>query len=261
MTGQSLRDYLALLAGRGELRVVEEQVDPRYEVSAHLALNGAGPALRFDRVAGSGMRVVGNVLCSRERIALGLKTSLARLQGAIVAAIEAPLGAVLENATVTPLGADLIVDALYGTGLTRPLTGLAETIEYVATTAVIVFFSALMSVLYYLGVMQKVVAILGGAVRRLLGTSQTESMSAVSNTPPASRLRRSLPATAVTINAPPITGRIRASFATDSIAKSMRPRRRRSGRSSPSAISSYRRARCPRTHCVASRRTCSACLL
>ena len=91
MTGQSLRDYLALLAGRGELRVVEEQVDPRYEVSAHLALNGAGPALRFDRVAGSGMRVVGNVLCSRERIALGLKTSLARLQGAIVAAIEAPL--------------------------------------------------------------------------------------------------------------------------------------------------------------------------
>ena len=46
---------------------------------------------------------------------------------------------------------------------------------------VIVFFSALMSVLYYLGVMQKVVAILGGGVRKLLGTSQTESMSAVSN--------------------------------------------------------------------------------
>jgi CNT family concentrative nucleoside transporter len=46
---------------------------------------------------------------------------------------------------------------------------------------VIVFFSALMSVLYYLGVMQKVVAILGGGLRKLLGTSQTESMSAVSN--------------------------------------------------------------------------------
>lgn len=46
---------------------------------------------------------------------------------------------------------------------------------------VIVFFSALMSVLYYLGIMQRVVAILGGAVRKLLGTSQTESMSAVSN--------------------------------------------------------------------------------
>ncbi len=46
---------------------------------------------------------------------------------------------------------------------------------------IIVFFSALMSVLYYLGIMQKVVAWLGGGLRRLLGTTQTESMSAVSN--------------------------------------------------------------------------------
>ena len=46
---------------------------------------------------------------------------------------------------------------------------------------VIVFFSALMSVFYYLGVMQKVVGIFGGALHRLLRTSQIESMSAVSN--------------------------------------------------------------------------------
>jgi CNT family concentrative nucleoside transporter len=46
---------------------------------------------------------------------------------------------------------------------------------------VIVFFSALMSVLYYLGVMQKVVSILGGALHRLLRTSQVESMTAISN--------------------------------------------------------------------------------
>lgn len=46
---------------------------------------------------------------------------------------------------------------------------------------VIVFFSALMSVFYYLGIMQKVVAILGGALHKLLRTTQTESMSAVSN--------------------------------------------------------------------------------
>jgi CNT family concentrative nucleoside transporter len=46
---------------------------------------------------------------------------------------------------------------------------------------VIVFFSALMSTLYYLGVMQKIVSWLGGAVHRLLGTSKTESMSAVAN--------------------------------------------------------------------------------
>ncbi len=46
---------------------------------------------------------------------------------------------------------------------------------------IIVFFSALMSVFYYLGIMQKVVAWLGGGLRRLLGTTQIESMSAVSN--------------------------------------------------------------------------------
>ena len=46
---------------------------------------------------------------------------------------------------------------------------------------VIVFFSSLMSVLYYLGIMQRIVSILGGLLHRLLRTSETESMSAVSN--------------------------------------------------------------------------------
>jgi CNT family concentrative nucleoside transporter len=46
---------------------------------------------------------------------------------------------------------------------------------------IIVFFSALMSVLYYLGVMQRVVGIFGGWLHKLLKTSEIESMSAVSN--------------------------------------------------------------------------------
>ena len=46
---------------------------------------------------------------------------------------------------------------------------------------VIVFFSALMSVLYHLGIMQLIVAVLGGGLHRLLQTSQAESMSAISN--------------------------------------------------------------------------------
>lgn len=46
---------------------------------------------------------------------------------------------------------------------------------------IIVFFSALMSVLYYLGVMQRVVGVFGGWLQKLLKTSETESMSAVSN--------------------------------------------------------------------------------
>lgn len=46
---------------------------------------------------------------------------------------------------------------------------------------VIVFFSALMSVLYYFGVMQWVISIVGGWLHKLLKTSHTESMTAVSN--------------------------------------------------------------------------------
>ena len=46
---------------------------------------------------------------------------------------------------------------------------------------VIVFFAALMSMLYYLGIMQRVVGTLGGWLHKLLGTSHTESVSAVSN--------------------------------------------------------------------------------
>jgi len=46
---------------------------------------------------------------------------------------------------------------------------------------VIVFFAALMSVLYYLGIMQRVVGTFGGWLHKLLGTSHAESVSAVSN--------------------------------------------------------------------------------
>lgn len=46
---------------------------------------------------------------------------------------------------------------------------------------VIVFFAALMSVLYYLGIMQLVVGTFGGWLHRLLKTSHAESVSAVSN--------------------------------------------------------------------------------
>ncbi|GLO64141.1 nucleoside permease [Vibrio sp. MACH09] len=46
---------------------------------------------------------------------------------------------------------------------------------------IIVFFSALSTVLYYLGIMQFVVKWLGGALQKLLGTSKAESMSATAN--------------------------------------------------------------------------------
>lgn len=46
---------------------------------------------------------------------------------------------------------------------------------------IIIFFSALISVLYYLGIMQWFIKIIGGALSKLLGTSKTESLSAAAN--------------------------------------------------------------------------------
>lgn len=46
---------------------------------------------------------------------------------------------------------------------------------------IIVFFSALISVLYYLGIMGWIIRVLGGGLQRLLGTSRPESMSATAN--------------------------------------------------------------------------------
>lgn len=46
---------------------------------------------------------------------------------------------------------------------------------------IIIFFSALISVLYYLGIMQVVIKLLGGALSKLLGTSKAESVSAAAN--------------------------------------------------------------------------------
>ncbi|WP_104401480.1 NupC/NupG family nucleoside CNT transporter [Vibrio penaeicida] len=45
----------------------------------------------------------------------------------------------------------------------------------------LIFFSALISVLYYVGIMQWVIKILGGALQKALGTSRAESMSAAAN--------------------------------------------------------------------------------
>lgn len=45
----------------------------------------------------------------------------------------------------------------------------------------LIFFSALISVLYYIGIMQWVIRILGGGLQKALGTSRAESMSAAAN--------------------------------------------------------------------------------
>ena len=66
---------------------------------------------------------------------------------------------------------------VFGTNITSTL---GFTIAF-NVLPVIVFFAALMSVLYYLGIMQRVVGVFGGWLHRLLQTSHAESVSAVSN--------------------------------------------------------------------------------
>ena len=66
---------------------------------------------------------------------------------------------------------------VFGTQITQ---SLGFTIAF-NVLPVIVFFAALMSALYYLGIMQVVVGGLGGVLQKLLRTSKTESISAASN--------------------------------------------------------------------------------
>jgi len=69
------------------------------------------------------------------------------------------------------------IDFMFG-GLASPEFGFVFAIQVLS---VIVFFSSLISVLYYLGVMKWIIRILGGGMQKLLGTSRPESMSAAAN--------------------------------------------------------------------------------
>jgi len=88
---QSMRAFLAALESAGQLASVAEPVNAEFELGACLALADSGPALRFERVTGHPMPVVGNLLNSLPRFAIGLGAKPRALQGKIVAAIEAPL--------------------------------------------------------------------------------------------------------------------------------------------------------------------------
>jgi 4-hydroxy-3-polyprenylbenzoate decarboxylase len=86
-----MRTYLRVLSERGALQVIQSATATEFEIAAHLALVGAGPALVFENVASHALRVVGNLLPSRERIALGLATTPQALQEKLVRAIRSPL--------------------------------------------------------------------------------------------------------------------------------------------------------------------------
>lgn len=73
-----------------------------------------------------------------------------------------------------------------GAGISFVFGPAADTVNFGFVFAfqvltIIIFFSALISVLYYVGIMQIVIKILGGGLSKLLGTSKAESISAAAN--------------------------------------------------------------------------------
>jgi 4-hydroxy-3-polyprenylbenzoate decarboxylase len=88
---QSMRAWVASLEASCELQAVCTSVSLDYEIAACLVQADRGPALRFDKVAGHSMPVVGNLLKALPRFAAALGTTTDALQSTIIAAIDKPL--------------------------------------------------------------------------------------------------------------------------------------------------------------------------
>ena len=69
-----LRDFIAQLEQRGELKRIKAEVSPRLEMTeiCDRVLRAGGPALLFERPAGNSMPVLGNLFGSVRRVALGM---------------------------------------------------------------------------------------------------------------------------------------------------------------------------------------------
>ena len=126
------------------------------------------------------------VLFSNNRKAINLRTVLGALViqiGFAALILYVPYGRDALQATAN--GVSNVI--AYGNeGINFVFGGLADPsnvgfIFAVKVLPIIVFFSGLISVLYYLGIMQAVIKVIGGALQAALGTSKAESMSAAAN--------------------------------------------------------------------------------
>jgi CNT family concentrative nucleoside transporter len=73
------------------------------------------------------------------------------------------------------------IDMLFGTLASEAFLGENVVVFAVHVLPVIIFFSALMSVMYHLRIMQWIVKIFGTALHRVIGTGSIESMNAAAN--------------------------------------------------------------------------------
>ena len=74
MRYRDLRDFIAQLESRGELKRVAAEVDPRLEMTeiCDRVLKAGGPAVLFERPKGHTMPVLGNLFGTPKRVALGM---------------------------------------------------------------------------------------------------------------------------------------------------------------------------------------------
>jgi len=126
------------------------------------------------------------VLFSNNRKAINLRTVLGALAiqiGFAALILYVPFGRDALQATAN--GVSNVI--AYGNeGINFVFGGLSDPsnvgfIFAVKVLPIIVFFSGLISVLYYLGIMQAVIKVIGGTLQAALGTSKAESMSAAAN--------------------------------------------------------------------------------
>src|SRR5262245_53514759 len=88
---QSIRPELESLRDANELIEINVPVDREFELSAILARQGQGPAIRFNAVNDYNGPVVGNLLSSRAKMALLLGVEESELLNTLVHAIDHPI--------------------------------------------------------------------------------------------------------------------------------------------------------------------------
>lgn len=124
------------------------------------------------------------VLVSTNRRAIRLRIVIAALAlQAALAALVLYLPAGRAALSAMSDGVQAVID-FSGAGIAMVFGPLASEVGFsfaINVLPIIIFFSALMAVLYHIGVMQPIVAWGGGALRILLGTGRVESLTAAAN--------------------------------------------------------------------------------
>lgn len=136
---QSMRAFLLDLKAAGGLVSVSDSVSLDYEIAACLAEADTGPALHFpnagNRADGRATPVVGNLLNSLSRLAMGLGTTVHEMQATLIAAIENPLPH--RVASVAPCQEDIVDDPSLADELPIPRFFEKEAGPYITAGAIV----------------------------------------------------------------------------------------------------------------------------